>query len=324
MVNLNLSPIILFTYNRPWHTEQTLTALMQNELASDSVLYIYSDGPKPDATVEQLEKINEVREVVRKQKWCKEVHIIESDNNKGLANSIISGVTEVIDKYGKVIVLEDDLVTSPYFLKYMNESLSFYQNYPAVFSIGANRPPNDKMKIPDDYQYDVFVSLRSYSTGWATWADRWEQVDWEMNKLEVFQKQPEQIKALNRAGDDMTKLILLQRDGKIDSWAMRFGFAHFIHHAVAILPCISYVDNIGFDGSGTHSGTIADLYHNDLSKCKKDVKFLDVIYEDTRIINAFYNAFCAKKRPLWEKGINWIFRKIGKKPVFVIKKKVYC
>ena len=320
----NLSPVILFTYNRPRHSEQTLTALTHNELADNSVLYIYCDGPKPDATTEQLEKINQVRKVVRKQKWCKEVHIIESDNNKGLANSIILGVTEVIDKYGKVIVLEDDLLTSRYFLKFMNEALDYYNGYPAVFSVSANRPPVSKMKIPDDYKYDVFACLRSYSTGWATWADRWKKVDWQMNLLEEFMKQPEQIEALNRAGDDMTDLILMQRDGKIDSWAMRFGFAHFVHHAVAILPCISYIDNIGFDGTGIHSGTIAETYHNDVSKPKREVRFLDIIYEDKRIINTFYNAFCAKKRPLWKKGINCFFSKIGMKPVFVIKKKVYA
>ena len=320
-----IAPIIVFCYNRPRHVEQTLEALSKNELADQSILYIYCDGPKDNADNEQqIEKITDVRRVIRKQKWCKEVHIIESDKNKGLANSIIGGVTDVINQYGKVIVLEDDLVTSPYFLKYMNEALNYYIDYPAIFSVSANRPPKSKMEIPGDYEYDMFASLRSYSTGWATWSDRWEKVDWEMKRLNEFLKQPKQIKALNRAGDDMTKMILLQRDGKIDSWAMRFGFAHYVHHAVAILPCISYIDNIGFDGTGTHSGTIAETYHNDISKAKRDVRFLDIIYEDTRIINAFYNAFCAKKRPLWKKGINWIFRKMGKKPVFVIKKKVYC
>jgi len=129
----NLAPIILFTYNRPWHTEQTLIALMQNEWAKESILYIYCDGVKETDSFQQKEKIQEVRKVVKKQQWCKEVHVKEAEKNKGLANSIIEGVSEIIKIYGKVIVLEDDLLTSPYFLKYMNEALNFYESYPAVF-----------------------------------------------------------------------------------------------------------------------------------------------------------------------------------------------
>lgn len=321
---INLTPIILFTFNRPWHTEQSLTALMQNELADESVLYIYCDGPEENATEEQKIKIAEVRNVVRKQQWCKEVHIVEATKNKGLADSIIDGVTNILGIYGKVIVLEDDLVTSPYFLRYMNSALDFYEKYPAVFSVSANRPPMDRLPIPDDYEYDVFVSLRSYSTGWATWENRWQLVDWSMSKFEEYLKHPYQIQALNRAGDDMTKLLLMQRDGKIDSWAMRFGFTHFINHAVAILPCISYIDNIGFDGTGSHSGIIYKVFRNDLSLAKRDLKFLDLIYEDARIINLFYSWFYNKKRPFWKKIVNFIFRKLEMKPPFVIKKKVYC
>lgn len=320
----DLAPIILFTYNRPWHTEQTLNALMQNKMADESRLFIFCDGPKINATKEQRHEIEEVRKVVRSKQWCKEVHVIESETNKGLANSIIDGVNELIEKYGKVIVLEDDLVTSPYFLRYMNEALFFYENYPAVFSISANRPPINKMEIPADYEYDVFVCLRSYSTGWATWQSRWQLVDWSLTTFEETLKHPYQIQALNRAGEDMAKLLLMQRDGKIDSWAMRFGFAHFMNHAVAILPCNSYVDNIGFDGTGTHSGTILETYHNDLSLAKLNVKFLPVIYEDSRIINAFYSWFYPNKRSFWKKALNFIFRKAGRKSPFVIKKKVYC
>lgn len=170
---------------------------------------------------------------------------------------------------------------------------------------------------------DVFVCLRSYSTGWATWHDRWNLVDWSMSQLDTLLGNNAMIEALNRSGDDMTDLLIMQRDGKIDSWAVRFGFSHFVNHAVAILPCISYVDNIGFDGTGTHSGTVIGTFHNDISKAPKEIRFLDVIYEDSRITNAFYNAFTYKIRPLWQKAINFLYRKFKKTPPFVIKKKVY-
>lgn len=322
---MELAPIIVFAYDRPDHIEQTLSALSSNLYAKESILYVYCDGPKANASKDKIKAINRVREVVKSRNWCKETYVIEAPSNKGLANSIISGVTEVINKYGRAIILEDDLVTSKWFLKYMNEALDYYESRKSVFSIGANRPPLNKMEIPDDYQYDVFVCLRSYSTGWATWKDRWEQVDWSMDYMPAFLANSEQTKAFNRAGEDMTHLLTLQMEGKIDSWAMRFGYAHFYQHAVAILPCYSYVDNIGFDGTGTHSGTNSTgEYRNDLSLSKKECRFLDVLYEDSRIINAFYSRFYPYKRPLWQRGCNYIARKFGLKPPFIIKKKVYC
>lgn len=321
---MELAPIVLFTYNRPWHTERTLQALSENKFASESDLYIYCDGPKATASEEQLANVAKVRELVRSRQWCKNVTVIEAEKNKGLANSVIGGVSDVVDKYGRVIVLEDDLVTSRWFLKYMNEALEYYENRPGVMSISANRPPLDKMEIPADYEYDVFACLRSYSTGWATWKDRWDRVDWSLDYLEEFLKHPEQVQAFNRCGDDMTDMLIDQRDGRIDSWAVRFGFAHFKEHCVAILPCIPYVDNIGFDGTGRHSGVnVTGEYRNDLSLCVENPRFLELVYEDSRIINAFYNRFCRKRRPIWQKGCNFIARKLGKKPPFTIKKEIY-
>lgn len=320
----NLAPIILFCYNRPWHVEQTLEALSRNELADQSILYIYCDGPKDGASDEMHQKIVDVREVARKRQWCKEVHIVEAEKNKGLANSIIGGVTDVINKHGKVFVLEDDLVSSPHMLKFVNRALDFYEDYAGVFSISVNRPPLSKMEIPEDYPYDVFVCLRSYSTGWGTWKDRWEKVDWSMDEFDRCKQNPAMLRALFRLGDDFPPMMQMQEDGKIDSWAVRFGFAHFMHHAVAILPCRSYVTNIGFDGTGTHSGTVANVYENDLTQSVANPRMLDMVYEDDRIINAFYSSYYPKSRPLWQKAINYIARKLGKKAPFVIKKKVYA
>lgn len=122
----------------------------------------------------------------------------------------------------------------------------------------------------------------------------------------------------------MTEMLCLQRDGKIDSWAIRYSFQHFYHHAVAILPCVPYVDNIGFDGTGIHSGDKERDYRNNIALAPANPRMPDVIYEDKRIINAFYNSYCRKKRPLWQRIINTIYRKIWKPAPFVIKKKVYC
>ena len=328
---MTYAPVIIFNYNRPDHSLQTWEALSRNQYASETELYLYCDGPKANASDEMRLRIAELHQQAKQYAEdapqsgkFKAVHVVCAEQNKGLANSIIGGVSEVIAKHGRVIVLEDDLLTSPYFLKYMNEALDFYENRPGVMSISANRPPLDKMQIPTDYEYDVFVCLRSYSTGWATWEDRWNRVDWSLDYLDDFLCHPEQVEAFNRAGDDMTPMLVMLRDGQIDSWAMRFGFAHFKEHCVAILPCHSYVDNIGFDGTGIHShNDKSNEYRNDLSLSAKNPRFVDLLYEDKRIINAFYSRFCKKKRPLHQRLINAIFRMLNKKVPFVIKKKVY-
>jgi hypothetical protein len=204
-----LAPIILFTYNRPWHTELTLNALMQNLLASESTLYVYCDGPKKEASEEQKQKIKEVRHIVKSKKWCNEIHIIESDFNKGLSRSIIEGVSEILQTHERAIVLEDDLVTSKYFLKFMNSALDYYKGRKTVYSISSDRPAYSLFRIPKDYNYDVFVSLRPFSYGWGTWKDRWENIDWSLDYLATFLSIPEQIKAFNRGGEDLVKMFII-------------------------------------------------------------------------------------------------------------------
>ena len=316
MTTTDLAPIVLFVYNRPWHTQQTLDALKQNELAPESVLYVFSDGAKSGTDAEQFEKIAEVRRIIHSVNGFKDIIIKESEVNKGLANSIIEGVTEVINKHGKVIVLEDDLVTSKFFLRFMNEALEFYKSYKSVFSISANCPPLP-FKLPIDYPYSVFVSLRFYSTGWGSWSDRWEQVSWDNS----FINQTEEAHAFKRGGEDLTSMLTDQQLGKIDSWAIRFQFAHFKNHSISIMACNPYIFNIGFDGTGIHSGFISqkDMREQAISH---SILF-ETLYEDSRFINAFYIYYYQKKRPLWKKMVNRLSRILGGNNVFTIKQKVY-
>ena len=195
---MKFAPVIVFNYNRPEHSLRTWEALAKNQFAPDTELYLFCDGPKANASEEMRQRIAELHRQAKqyaidapKQGKFKTVHVVCAEKNKGLANSIIGGVTEVIAKHGRVIVLEDDLLTSPYFLKYMNTALDKYELYSSVFTISANRPPVKKMTIPADYEYDVFVSLRPFSTGWATWQNKWERIDWSLDYLEDFLKHPE-------------------------------------------------------------------------------------------------------------------------------------
>lgn len=255
----DLAPIVLFVYNRPWHTEQTLNALMLNELASESILYIFADGPKTLATEEQLNNIAEVRQIIRSKQWCKEVIISESDTNKGLANSVIDGVTKVIDIYNKVIVLEDDLVTSKFFLRFMNESLNFYEQDNRIFSIGGYNYP---FQIPSRYKNDIYIVHRTESCGWGTWLNRWNNADWNQNDWSEFLSDKKKIKKFNRGGDDLTKLLQLQIEGLIDSWAILWDYCHYKNDTYCLRPVKSFVNNIGFDGSGVHCNNQSGEFHS--------------------------------------------------------------
>jgi hypothetical protein len=316
-----LAPIVLFVYNRSVHTEQTLDALMQNTLASESTLYIYCDGPKKSASEADLKKIQNVRKIVKKEKWCKTVHIIESVMNQGLATSIRTGVTDIVKKHGKVIVMEDDLLTSSAFLSYMNKALNYYEIRKSVFSISAYCLPPNKFQIPDDYNYDVFVGLRNSSWGWATWNDRWQQVDWEVSVFDEIKSNPEIKEAFNRRGDDVFEMLEMQQSGKLDIWSIQFTVAHFKNHAVSIIPTISYVDNIGFDGTGENCGVTEALKNTRLSE-NEDIRFIDILYLDKRLTNAFYNVYYRKKRPQLKKIANRLSRFFFKKNIFIIKRKI--
>lgn len=305
---MKLAPIILFVYNRPKHTLRTLQALSQAELASKSELYIFSDGPKVNASAEQRDNITEVRRVIQQTQWCEKVHIFESEQNKGLANSVISGVTDVLNKHGRAIVLEDDLIVSPTFLHYMNQALDYYESYDAVMSISSDYP--QRLQPITSYSYDVFVSLRNFSYGWGTWKNKWDKVDWDMRDYETIAADPELIKAFNRGGCDLWGMLQAQRNHTIDSWAVRFTLAHFVTHSVTIMPTQSFIQHTGLDGSGTHCGAGMVLVEREVNT-KKSFRFLPVIYEDPRWIDAFYQTYLPIKRPLWQRILNRIYKLFG-------------
>ena len=251
-----LAPIVLFVYNRPWHTRQTVEALQRCELAAESDLYIFADGPKEDATKEVMEKINDVRCYVHSINGFHSITIEESDTNKGLANSVISGVSKIIEKIGKAIVLEDDILTHPFFLHFMNEALDFYQKDKRIYCIGAFM---DNITIPQKYSHDVFVCQRIETWGWATWADRWRQTDWNTSNYAIL-KHPtkKKIRELCQGGDDLWPLLQMQAAGKVDSWAARWQYSLTLANAYCLRSVKTLVKNIGLDGSGTNCGNISE------------------------------------------------------------------
>jgi len=288
------APIILFTYNRPFHTRKTIESLVENELADQSDFFVYSDGPRSD---KDMTPIQEIRDYVQSVKGFKSVTLFEQSENRGIARSVIKGVSETINKHGRVIVMEDDLISSPYFLRFLNEALDYYANEPKVFSIsGYNHPPS-LLKIPEGYPHDMFFSYRNASCGWGTWADCWNKADWEVSDFDTFKADKNQQQAFNRGGEDMSEMLTEAVEGKIDSWAIRWSYTHFLHNALSVYPVHSYIDNIGHDGTGINSYS-TNKYDNDLSKAVPKMSFLEEPKVEEHMAENFRQVY---KRSLFKK-----------------------
>lgn len=241
-----LAPIIVFAFNRLDTLKNTIQSLLQNEEAKDSDLYIFVDGARTNKLGES-EKVHAVQMYAKSIQGFKSIHYSFSEKNKGLGDSIIQGVSQVINKYGKAIVLEDDLVFSANFLAYMNQGLDKYRDKKQVFSICGY---SNKVKIPKGYKYDTYFCTRSSSWGWGTWADRWNSVDWDLKDWNKYSKLG---KAFNKwGGSDCFRMLRSVKEGWGNSWAIRFGFSQFLQNKLSLFPTISKVKNDGFDGKGTN------------------------------------------------------------------------
>ncbi|HBG65480.1 MAG TPA: sugar transferase [Treponema sp.] len=244
------APIVLFVYNRPDHTARTLEALAGNELAPSSELFVFADGPRPGASPEQLQRIAETRAVVRRPYAFKSLSVQEAPQNKGLAASIISGVTEIVQRYGSVIVLEDDIVTGRYFLTYMNEALERYEQQKSIWHITGWCDPF--MTKGDDYAW-LYPVMDCW--GWATWADRWSHFKKDIPELKQ-RFTPPLIKKFNINGTEpvMWEQVLENENGTKNTWAIFWYAALFLQGGLCLAPSKSLVRNIGFDNSGEHCG----------------------------------------------------------------------
>jgi len=264
----NLAPIVLFVYNRPWHTQQTVEALQKNELAKESELFIYSDEAKSD---DVRKSVDEVREYIDKINGFKKVTVIKREKNWGLADSIIDGVTKIINEYGKIIVLEDDLVTSPYFLKFMNDALEFYEDEEKVWHIsGWNYP------IETDGLDDVFLWRLMNCWGWATWADRWQYFEKNTNKL-IDEFSQEQIKYLNLEDfNNAWSQVKLNKKNEIKTWAIYWYATIVKNNKLCLNPTKTFVTNIGLDGSGENCGSDSS-YSNIMSTQNKIIFSMEFI-----------------------------------------------
>lgn len=254
-----LAPIVLFVYNRLDHTRQTLEALRKNDLAKESRLIVYADGPKNE---EDEEPVQLVRDYVKQNSaGFLSVEIVENETNKGLADSIVDGVTRVVNEYGKIIVLEDDIVTSPAFLDYMNQALDLYEDEPKVMHVAGYMYPIKNRHLPQTFFYPA-----TSCWGWATWKRAWRFFNPDASSLY------EQIKAQNLIDvlninyiHDFEGQLKENANGRLHTWFIKWNASVILSHGYSLYPRCTFVQNIGFDGSGEHCESTNTFYCPNLS-----------------------------------------------------------
>lgn len=295
---MNCAPILLFVYNRPEHTRRCIESLTRNSLASDSILYIYADGAK-DAT--QQPAVDKIRSYLRTISGFQAVNLIERNENWGLARNIIDGVTTQVKQYGRVIVLEDDLVVAPYFLTFMNEALETYKDEPKVGHIQACDFTQDS-SLPD-----TFLIKWTGSWGWATWDRSWRHFN--PNGKELLQELEQ--RGLTYTFDfngkyGFTRMLRRQIEGKNNSWAIRWNASLFLKDILSLNVGRSLVQNEGFDGSGTNCGG-GGLYASNLHLSPLPVPKISPIEENKAARQAFVRYY-ARTNSFWAKAIRRIKR----------------
>lgn len=265
-----LAPIIMFVYNRPDMVEQTLNSLAKNGLASQSELFIFSDGPKVDASQDQLDKIKKVRQLIRSKKWCNHVEIVEREENIGLAQSVMDGVSAILEKYDRVIVVEDDVALSPFFLDYMNDALAAYYNDERILSIGSW----NYFAPVEAFESDHFLFRYPDSIAWATYRRSWNLFEKDAASALQTLRQSKKMSSFN--GDNNARyfeeMLQMQIAGQINSWAIRWTATAIIHDKLTVLPSVTMSKHLGFGAEATHEKTEVDYNaHLELSNRKLNI-----------------------------------------------------
>ena len=280
------APIAIFAFNRPEHLVRCIDSLHRNPEASRSVAYLFLDGAR---NVEEASLVERVRTVARAATHFGRKRIIERESNWGLARNVIDGVTRVLAEHGRVIVVEDDLLVSPAFLSYMNQALALYQRSSAVFSVSGYNYPQRIMTVPRDYPYDAFFVARHMCWGWETWKDRWDKARWEIPDYDTFRASASWRRSFRQAGIDLPMMLEDCMSGNLNSWAIRWTYAHFVDHGVCLVPTQSFVNNMGVDGTGVHMAASQRYLHR-LLNCKETHRFPPHVYIDPAIAHAYMMA----------------------------------
>jgi len=287
---MKLAPIALFTFKRLDTLKLTVEALQKNMLASESDLIIFSDAAKKDV---DIAKVTEVRAYIKTITGFNTITVHESPQNKGLANSIIDGVSHILENHETLIVLEDDLLSSPNFLDFMNQALSFYKEDSKVISISGYTLALPSLK---KYSKDYYYGCRASSWGWGIWANRWKNIDWNNEYYNNILTDKKIRQKLNRGGSDMSNMLKKQLNGKIDSWAIRFCYHQSVNDMITVFPTNSKIISIGFGESATHTTGTKRFITNLDTSLKRKFCFNSFKNMDKQLVKEFSQKFSIKTR----------------------------
>jgi hypothetical protein len=292
MIN-KLAPIVIFIYNRPNHLKKTLENLMQCEGFAGSPVIIYADGAKNENEQEAVKQTRDIAKEVLTDHA--EYHF--SKTNKGLSESIIKGVTNVVNQYGRVIVLEDDLIVAPNFLTFMNEALERYAKNDAVFQVSGYQFGTPNFEDQDTALFLPFT----VSWGWATWKRAWDQFDPNAEGWKKLLTDQKLRKQFNLDGVyDYSTMLARQMKGLVNSWAIRWYWSAFNQSGLTVFPPYSLVDNRGFDGSGTHGRGVLRKFSNQQKMRNRNI----IRFPDT--VRLLKKDYLLVKKAIWKVNGGWL------------------
>lgn len=302
---MELAPIGVSTYSRIKHLKQTIEALQRNTLAKQSELYIFSDAPQKG----DEEIVQKVRDYIHTVDGFKKVHIVERETNGRVANNR-GGLKYLLDTYGKAMFLEDDIVTAPGFLQFMNDALEFYRDDENILTVSGYTPP---LSILNSYSSDVYKLMRFNGWGFATWKSKFNPFEFDIKDhgANEFFNNKKNIINFKSNGEDMYGMLVKEYEGGLDALDVKLMFYEFIYKKYTLYPRKSLVQNIGHDGSGVHCGVNNKFHHNELWDKVDNFKFVKDMKVDERIRKANY-----KFRSVGVKGkIVNITKQIGIYPI---------
>jgi hypothetical protein len=287
---VHIAPVALFVYKRPDHLRKTLDALLNNKLAAVTPLYVFADAAKKP---EHQAGVDEVRDIIKHIRGFKSVEVILREKNLGIAGSIISGVNHVMSRHGSCIIVEDDIIVSPAFLDFMNGALRYYKDDSRIATISGYTYPHTLFKIPKHYRELVFFTQRIFPWGWATWADRWNQIIWDNSYYEIIRTDPQVRNTFNMIHPDISDWLTNKLNNRADTWSIQMTFFFMQQNKYTVYPIHSYTNNIGNDTSGA-TKQIKPQFINNTLNASKDIVF-SPLKTDRRIILSFRKAGILKK-----------------------------
>lgn len=297
------APIVMISYNRPGFVRLSMNNMVLANGSADHDVFMFIDGPRNNEDKVKQDEIQAIASSYKKR--LPKLTIIRRDSNYGCRRNIVEAISQIISKYGKVIVIEDDVLVSRTFLDYMDKSLDFYEDDKLIWSINAYQSPN--LRIPKDYPNDVYLDPVNMCWGWGTWIDRWNQVDFDLKNWETEKTKPEIVSRLNKAGRHLIDMIEAQATGRLKTWDVQCAYHIVKNGLMTIEPKYQLSKNIGFDAAvgGVHNDFDLPFisrqpYYNFLPRLTSGLKHDPRIFRQFEWIAYPRNLLVRILRKLWK------------------------